>query len=81
MRSSFVVDDVCVARTGAKTVKINAPSKVKGCNVIVQRAIQSVEGQLRTMKDVLDLRYKHVVPAEHCIVIGLVNYVGTIYRG
>ena len=37
-----------------------------------------MEGQLRTMKDVLDLRYKHVILAEHCIVAWLVKYVSIL---
>ena len=37
----YVIDDVCMARTGAKTVKVNAPTKVKGSNGVVERAVQS----------------------------------------
>ena len=74
----YVIDDVCMARTGAKTVKVNAPTKVKGSNGVVERAVQSVEGQLRTMKDILDVRYKQVIPAEHCIVTWLVKYVSVL---
>ena len=74
----YVVDDVCMARTGAKTLKMNAPTKVKGSNGVIERAVQSVEGQLRTMKDALDLRYKQIIPAEHCIVTWLVKYVSVL---
>ena len=76
----YVVDDVCVARTGAKTIKMNSPTKVKGSNGVIERAVQSVEGQLRTMKDVLDARYKQVIPAEHCIVTWLVKYVSVLLK-
>ena len=74
----YVVDDVCVARTGAKTIKMNSPVGVKGSNGIIERAVQAVEGQLRTMKDVLDARYKQVIPAEHCIITWLVKYVSVL---
>ena len=74
----YVVDDVCMARTGAKTVKVLAPVKVKGSPGIVERAVQSVEGQLRTMKDILDIRYKQVIPVEHCILTWLVTYVSIL---
>ena len=33
-----VVDDVCVARTGAKTIKTNSPAGVKGSNGVIERA-------------------------------------------
>ena len=66
---------MCVARTGANIIKMNAPTKVKGSNVVIERAVQSVEGQLRTMKEVLGVRRKQVIPAEHCIVTWLVKYV------
>jgi hypothetical protein len=74
----YLADDVCMARTGAKTVKMLAPKRIKGSNGVVERAVQSVEGQLRTMEDVLDMRYKHVIPAEHCIVAWLVKYVSIL---
>ena len=74
----YVVDDVCVARTGAKTIKMNSPAGVKGSNGVIERAVQAVEGQLRTMKDVLDARYKQVIPAEHCIITWLVKYVSVL---
>jgi len=51
---------------------------VKGSNGGIERAVQSVEGQLGTMKDVLDARYKQVIPAEHYIVTWLVKYVSVL---
>ena len=40
--------------------------------------MQAVEGQLRTMKDVLDARYKQVIPAEHCMITWLVKSIGVL---
>ena len=74
----YVVDDVCMARTGAKTIKMLAPVEVKGSNGVIERAVQSVEGQLRTMKDILDVRYKQVIPVKHCIVTFLVKYASIL---
>ena len=76
----YVVDYVCVARTGAKTINMNSPTGVKGSNGVIERAAQAVEGQLRTMKDVSDARYKQMTPAEHCIVTWLVNYVSVLFN-
>ena len=45
----FFVDDVCVNRTGARTIKECAPQGSKGSNGIVERAVQSVEQCLRTL--------------------------------
>ena len=58
---NYVVDDVCVARTGAKTIKKNSPVGVTGSNGIIERAVQAAEGQPRTMKDMLGARYKQVI--------------------
>ena len=74
----YVIEDVCMARTGAKTVKMNSPVKSSGSNGVVERAAQAVEGQLRTMKDALDTRYGQVIPVEHCIVVWLVKYVSIL---
>ena len=52
----FLVDDVCVNRTGARTIKECAPQGSKGSNGIVERAVQSVEQCLRTLKSSLDER-------------------------
>ena len=52
----FLVDDVCTARTGAKTIVEQAPRRSKGSNGIVERAVQSVEQYLRTLKSALDER-------------------------
>jgi hypothetical protein len=43
----FLVDDVCVNRTGARTIKELSPKGSKGSNGIVERAVQSVEQCLR----------------------------------
>jgi hypothetical protein len=59
----FVVDDVCVARPGAKTVKINSPARVKGSNGVIERAVQSFEGQLRTANKLVPCG-KSLLPCE-----------------
>ena len=80
----FLIDDVCVNRTGARTILELAPKGSKGSNGVVERAVQSVEQCLRTMKSSLDEPQVHerrsheggeacgpyvvVDPAHHCDV-------------
>ena len=52
----FLVDDVCMSRTCAKTIVEQAPKGSKGSNGIVERAVQSTEQYLRTLKSALDER-------------------------
>ena len=54
----FLVDDVCTARTGARTVVESSPARSKGSNGIVERGAQTVEQFLRTLKSQLDERYQ-----------------------
>ncbi len=53
----FLVDDVCAAATGARTIVEQAPVKSKGSNGVVERAAQAVEQYLRTLKSQLGGRY------------------------
>ena len=39
----MLVDDVCLRRAGARTIREEAPKGSKGSNGIVERAVQSVE--------------------------------------
>ena len=50
----FLVDDVCMSRTCAKTIVEQAPKGSKGSNDIVERAVQSTKQYLRTLKSALD---------------------------
>jgi hypothetical protein len=70
----FLVDDVCKARTGAKTIPEESPVASKGSNGIVERAVQTIEGQIRALKSQLDERYKIKIDVEHLVVTWLVDY-------
>ena len=61
----FLVDDVCTARTGARTIAEMAPKGSKGSNGIVEKAVQSVEMCLRTLKSSLDERMKCKIDVMH----------------
>ena len=43
-----LVDDIMKNRTGAKTIPEQSPKKSSGSNGIVERAVQTVEGQIRS---------------------------------
>ena len=52
----FLVDDVCMTRTGAKTIVEQVPVRSKGSNGVVERAVQTVGQYIRTLKSQLDER-------------------------
>ena len=62
-----LVEDVRVARTGAKTLVEESPVGSKGSNGIAERAVRSVEEYFRTMKMALDVRVKAKVDVRHPI--------------
>ena len=70
----FLVDDICTARTGAKTIKECAPKYSKGSNGVVERAVQAVEQCIRTLKSSFDERYKVKVDIQHPVVTWLCDY-------
>ena len=72
----FLVDDVCVNRTGARTIKECAPQGSKGSNGNVERAVQSVEQCLRTLKSSLDERMGVKIDVLHPVLTWLCEFVG-----
>jgi hypothetical protein len=58
----------------------NSPVGESESNGAVERAIQSWEGQVRTMKDALESRIKSDIPADHPIMTWLVEYAATLQR-
>ena len=70
----FLVDDICTARTGARTIKEMAPKGSKGSNGIVERATQSVEQCIRTVKSELDHRRRTRIATERPILTWMCDY-------
>ncbi len=56
---------ICTARTGARTIVESVPKGSKGSNTIVDKAVQSVEQCLRTLKSSLDERMKVKIHVMH----------------
>ena len=65
-----------MARTGAQTIVVQAPARSKGSNGIVERAVQSVEQYLRTLKSALDERLGVRIATQHPILTWLCEYAG-----
>ena len=72
----FLVDDVRVNRTGAKTIVEMAPRGSKGSNGVIERAVQSMEQQVRTMKSALDERMGVKIDVMHPIIVWMCDYAG-----
>ena len=72
----FLVEDVCTNRTGAKTIKEVSPKHSKGSNGVIERAVQSVEQCLRTMKSAMDERFGVKVDVRHPVLTWLCDYTG-----
>ena len=72
----FLVDDVCVNRTGARTIAEMAPKYSKGSNGVVERAVQAVEQCLRTMKSSLDERMGVKIDVQHPVITWMCEFVG-----
>ena len=65
-----------VSRTSARTIKEMSPKGSKGSNGVVERAVQSVEQCLRTMKSSLDERMGIKIDTRHPVMTWLCEFVG-----
>ena len=74
----FLVDDVCMARTGVRTIHELAPKNLKGSNGIVERAVLSVEQFVRTLKSALDERMAVKIDTLHPVLTWLCGYAGLL---
>ena len=73
-----LVDDVCMARTGARTIRELALMNSKGSNGIVERAVQSVEQPARTLKSALDEWMAVKIDTLHPVLTWLCEYAGLL---
>ena len=67
----FFVDDVCMARSRARTIRELAPKNSKWSNGVVERAVQSVEQFVRTLKSALDERMAVKIGIFHLVLTWL----------
>ena len=62
---------MCVNRSGARTIKEEAPKGSKSSNGVVERAVQAVEQCLRTLKSSLDERMQVRIDVQHPVLTWL----------
>jgi hypothetical protein len=73
----FLVKDLVAERgsePGHRTLVEESPVQSSGSNGVVERAVQTIEGQVRVLKLSLEERLGQEVPASHCIVAFLAEY-------
>jgi hypothetical protein len=74
---AFLVKDLVAERgdeKGSRTIVEHSPIASSGSNGVVERAVQTVEGQIRVLKLALEERLGVKVPASSCIVAFLAEY-------
>jgi len=73
----YLVKDIVDARgdeKGSRTLVEESPVKSKGSNGLVERAVQTIEGQIRVMKLALEGRLGMKVDAEANVVAFMADY-------
>ena len=75
-----LVADIKKARVGLETIEEVSPVGSSGSNGKVERAVQSVEGQLRTMKSAFEERIGRKIMSEERIVLFLTEYCSYLWN-
>ena len=70
----YLVEDIRTARTGAQTIVEEAPKGSKGSNGVVERAVQTMEQIIRTLKSALDSHMNTRIDTKHPILTWMVDY-------
>ena len=70
--------EVGKTRLPAKTFYEVSPVGSSASNGVAERGVQTVEGQIRVLKDALETRLKEVIPSTHNILAWLVEFAGTL---
>jgi hypothetical protein len=75
---SFV--EIVKANWNGNAVLENSPVRESEANGAVERAIQTWEGQVRTVKDALEHRLGCVIPPDHPVMTWIVDYSASLLR-
>ena len=70
--------DVGKRRVPAKTFYEVSPVGSSASNGVAERGVQTVEGQIRVLKDALEARLGARVPSDHNVLAWLVEFAGTV---
>ena len=73
-----VMDGVARWRVGVQTLFEQSPVKSSSSNGVVERAIRTVEQQLRTMKSAWERRWGVVIPDAHRVLTWMTEYVAFV---
>jgi hypothetical protein len=68
------------AAWNGNSVLENSPVRESEANGAVERAIQTWEGQVRTMKDALEHKLQVVIPPDHAIMTWIIEYAASLLR-
>ena len=77
--TEYLVKDIAEARRdekGSRTIVEESPVRSEGSNGIVERAVQTIEGQIRVMKLALEGRLQRKVDTESNEVAFMVEHAG-----
>ena len=69
-----LIEDVARHRAGARTIPEHSPVGSSGSNGLIERAIQSVEAQVRTMKAAFENRIRVKIEDQHPVLTWLTEY-------
>ena len=73
-----LVNEVIKLRGTAKTMKEESPVGSSASNGVIERGVQTVEGQIRVIKNALEERLKIKIPGTHCILSWMVEFSGVL---
>ena len=79
----YLMKDIVEARgneKGCRTIVEESPVKSKGSNGIVERAVQTIEGQIRLMRLALEGRSEQKLDAEANVVAVMAEYAGYLVK-
>ena len=75
-----LLDDVVKGRRNPRMLIEEAPKQSKDSNSVVERAVQSIEGMVRVLKNSLETCIEVKFCPENCIITWLVEYAGLLNR-
>ena len=73
-----LMNEVARIRRPAATMIEEAPVGESQSNGVIERGVQTAEGQIRVLKDALESRIESKIPAEHSVIAWLVEFAGVL---
>jgi hypothetical protein len=73
-----LVNEVVKLRSTARTMKEESPFGSSASNGVIERGVQTVEGQIRVIKNALEERLNIKIPGTHNILSWMVEFAGVL---